>query len=777
MPFSLLNATPAGQSILQQNLQTAVYIQNGGLRNGQQMSAAELIARRTSAFHDSTSSSNGNWELGALVSNGLGTAFQNAYYDAIVAGNPSTLPTAGSGSLYRVFSDITGDDQSSGQLASITKDYFGSGEGSQSVPFATGGSANAYGQYYLNQSSTPPAGSGNPRPWQVAGGSNPMTNITPFQGYQVTIPSQGNPFMIDSTEMYNYNPPNVANLPNPPTQANPTNTSFPSGHTTFGHTSSIAFAMMVPELYQKAILRGATYGESRVYMGAHFPIDTIGGRILALYGVTNWLKANMGDNYTDFSSAGGDLRDLLASGVGGAGAYTANISGETWSQDTLEDNRDFYAYLLTYDLDSIDPQMVEGSTNPDALPYTDAEILLSTRFPYLSSSQRADIITTTLNSVDGPLDNSSLYGGSYANWSRINLFSAGGGYGSIDSDTTVTMDASKANTNSLYARDTWNNDISGDAILTKTEVSNPSHSHTRLTLSGDNSFGGVIVNGGELALWGANTFSKSTSVGSGAALVVENGGSLHSAQGITVNSGGELRVAFSADNTVQTDATFTNEGKVYLYPSPLLSGGDTRTPISSSNPVVNTGEFLSFGGSYSGETFTVSNLTNIPATNSTMTISNEQLDGQRFGSDTSNDGSDDIRVSFLDSTTDTSPYSLSAMDQIELGQVTNIGGQIALAAFKLEGTISLEDIYLSFEVGDTFALNQLTLWYQPISSSDWEIWYSTVTSLDGDYFSFTPDMAGTYAVTAVPEPSTLTLVGVVGLAFVVLAVRRRLRST
>jgi acid phosphatase (class A) len=56
--------------------------------------------------------------------------------------------------------------------------------------------------------------------------------------------------------------------------------SYPSGHSTFGTVCAILLADMVPEKRAELFARGRDYGASRLVVGAHFPDDVEGGRIV-----------------------------------------------------------------------------------------------------------------------------------------------------------------------------------------------------------------------------------------------------------------------------------------------------------------------------------------------------------------------------------------------------------------------------------------------------------------------------------------------------------------
>ena len=66
--------------------------------------------------------------------------------------------------------------------------------------------------------------------------------------------------------------------------ANPDQFSFPSGHTAAAMAVAVAFAGEPFGLGPLALLLGVGIGLSRVYLGAHYPLDVAAGGILGVFG-------------------------------------------------------------------------------------------------------------------------------------------------------------------------------------------------------------------------------------------------------------------------------------------------------------------------------------------------------------------------------------------------------------------------------------------------------------------------------------------------------------
>lgn len=481
-PFNTL----LGSTALTTNLQTAISINN-----------ASTAAQRAQAVTDNTI----NTDTGILLADGLGTRMTQVFQSAINASAPAVATT---GTIVQAFRQLNGISQAD---SGFNKYWFANGttNGTTASTLANP-RPNIYDQAY----GVSPLGSkdqfGDSRPYQVSGS---------IQNYATSI---------------------TGGLTNNP--------AFPSGHTTYAYTQALMFAVMVPERYQQLLTRASEYGNSRIVLGAHYPLDVIGGRIIATYDVVQMLNNNpaylnqqisvfavgnvttSSDYATLFANATTDLRGLLTAGCGTSIANCSAASGADRFSSAAQNKAD-YTYRLTYGLQPT------GPTNLAPVVPTGAEVLLASRFPYLTAAQRRDVLASTELPSGAPLDNGS-------GWARLNLYAAADGYGAFASNVAVTMTGA----------DSWNNDIGG--------------------------IGGLALGGsGALTLSGANTYSGATTVNGG---ILSVNGSIVSP--VTVNAGGVLR----GTGTIGGTTTVASGGRLAPGNSPgtltftapvTLAGGST----------------------------------------------------------------------------------------------------------------------------------------------------------------------------------------------------------
>ena len=196
--------------------------------------------------------------------------------------------------------------------------------------------------------------------------------------------------------------------------------SFPSGHTTYGYTGALLMAILVPERYQQMVVRGAEYGNDRILIGAHYAMDVIGGRTLALYDMAHLLANDPAYVKQDFQAAIRTARtDMVASLSAACGKSVAEGAREdTGRFNNAAANEAFYDSTQTYGLAIVYP---ENANQIEELT-PEAGYLLTAAFPSLTLQQADRILTETEGPGGGFLDNGSAFGV----YSRLNLYAAAG---------------------------------------------------------------------------------------------------------------------------------------------------------------------------------------------------------------------------------------------------------------------------------------------------------------------------------------------------------------
>lgn len=288
---------------------------------------------------------------------------------------------------------------------------------------------------------------------------------------------------------------------------------FISGHTAEAVRDATTMAWLVPERFQEMISRGLELGENRILAGMHSPLDVIGGRMLALAVSAANLTAYASDAQAAYTQAHQTLQQLTGTS---AATFSAFAHSGTTATDRFADystNQAAFLRRMTFGFGAIE------STNAPPVVPKGAEILLQTRFPYLSADQRRVVLKTTeLPSGYPVMDDAE-------GWGRLNLFAAADGYGAFNGNVIVSMDASQGG---LNAADLWRNDVAGAGKLTL-------QGSGTLTLAGNNSYtGGTQVSGGTLAAASATAFGKGD---------------------VYVGSGGGVQIAANAPVTIATRYT------------------------------------------------------------------------------------------------------------------------------------------------------------------------------------------------------------------------------
>lgn len=460
-PFLNLNASAVGQTTLADNLAVAIGVNNLATPALQALSISDenllsAASNSLAAYPGGTrvvygtnygvaanlggvipngptiTSSNGMQITPSQSDGGLGTVLGAIYVqgvNAYAAGTTSVLPNTVAllTSAYSFTSPSLG----------VAKFYFANGtiNGSTAAVPPTG--------------LTLPTANGLPGPtssvYNIAYG---VSNSTPGQNPY----GDSRPFQVSPSNIVLYDP-SVANSASSNNLLS--NPAFPSGHTNYAFTDSYLLGMLVPQQFQSMLSRAAQYGNSRIVLGAHYPLDVIASRAWSAeqlaQGFTN--PAYIGNAATTgaainlpslFSAAQPELTSYLNAQLNtpqfaGCGATVAACAASSANANGLSPspaNASVYAYELTYGLPTLSFSQAPREQAPAGGP--DASILLATLY---GGSSSAALLIAPNGGIDGKLATrtinqiivntegqalSAFYGTSLSYWAQINLYAAAG---------------------------------------------------------------------------------------------------------------------------------------------------------------------------------------------------------------------------------------------------------------------------------------------------------------------------------------------------------------
>lgn len=413
--------------------------------------------------------------------------------------------------------------------AALTGKFDEKGNGAGSTTSALGQVVTLVNTLRGNNTSTNPPKTYflNPRPWRLNADVQVVQTGTESTGYFTSTLSDGTPNTAGTVTFFPDYQSDVVIVPEllAVRSTNPaTDGGYPSGHANASYLASFALAYAMPQRMSEILLNASDMGDARILAGMHTPLDVIGGRLQATALAAAILRLE--SNTT-----------LKADALDQAQTYFADeLAADTpVSQADWVAGKDLYTFRMTYGLDPV------GDTGLAPVVPVGAEALLESRFAYLDADQRREVLATTeIASGHAAADSEG--------WSRLNLYAASGGYGSFNSDVTVTMDAGKGGVN---AKDYWRNDISGAGGLTKlgtgTLVLTGSNTYAGLTTVG----GGALIVQGVLAsdvtvgagatLGGGGVFDGSVTIGAGATLAPGNSpGTITFNDGLTLEDGSAI---------------------------------------------------------------------------------------------------------------------------------------------------------------------------------------------------------------------------------------------
>ena len=398
-PVTVLVKSAGGNQALASN-----YVVTGGLQNGtiRQATLLPFADQQQQALRD-VFITGGNL---AELADGLGTTLGGAYLARAHYIDPNHFTSLSPA----VASVITLAVGTSGANSGSAKCFFANAttDGKKTVSAEamkilseTGGETDIFGKSYGLPAGSPGADSyGNSRPFQTE------PSIAPILGPDY--------FNVPANNLvYSRGP--LMNLVDSP--------SFPSGHTTYGYTGALLLAILVPERYQQMIVRGAEYGNDRILVGAHYAMDVIGGRTLALYDMAHLLAGDPAYGNQDFQAA---IRTARADMVAVLAASCGKSVAESACEDTgrfsnAAANEAFYDSTQTYGMAIVYPENANKIEDVGTLA-SEAGYLLTAAFPSLTLEQADRILTETEGPGGGFLDNGSAFGV----YSRLNLYAAAG---------------------------------------------------------------------------------------------------------------------------------------------------------------------------------------------------------------------------------------------------------------------------------------------------------------------------------------------------------------
>jgi PAP2 superfamily len=410
---TVLGKTPEGRAALAANYAITGGIQTGDVR---QSTLLPFSGQQQQSLRDAFVTASNL----AQLSDGLGTTLGAAYLarahcgdwthctnlsqpiaDLISYANATSANHSNAGKYFLANETTDGKTPVSAEAMAILK--------------ANGGDTDVFGKNY-----NLPAG---------APGADAYGNSRPFQTEPSTLPIVGPDYLNVPSNNTVYSRGPAMNLINSP--------SYPSGHTTYGYTGSLILAILVPDRYQEMIARGAEYGNSRILLGAHYAMDVLGGRTLALYDMAHLLandplytgRTYTGATYTavttiqDFQAAmkaaRADLKVALEAACGKTLAECAREDIGRLSNPAAD--AAFYASTQTYNLPVVYTSTAHAVEDVGKLD-KDAGYLLTAAFPSLTLEEADRILTETEGPGGGFLDDGSPFGV----YSRLDLYTAAG---------------------------------------------------------------------------------------------------------------------------------------------------------------------------------------------------------------------------------------------------------------------------------------------------------------------------------------------------------------
>jgi T5SS/PEP-CTERM-associated repeat protein len=287
-----------------------------------------------------------------------------------------------------------------------------------------------------------------------------------------------------------------------------------------------------------------------------------------------------------------------------------------------------------------------------------------------------------------------------------------------------------------------------------------------------NATGTAIVDGAG-SKWNAGYFTVGSA--GAAALHITGGGAVTATTYASINSKSLLAIDVGNGSLFKVEdgtGTLANSGAIRILAGAGAAAA-TYTPIAAI--VTGSGARQSVGGKWDTSTnqITVSAATNGSSGNDITGI-NLATTQRVLVSDSRGWA---VGASFLASS-NTIDFTATAISGSVLTDLQTLAAGESVRsgwAFSADNYVigSTTPVYLSLKVGSGWSLDDLDLWHYT-TADGWKTYSATDMTYDGTYVSFTATSFSGYAVTAVPEPSAIILVGM-GMTSLLAHLWRRLR--
>jgi len=404
-PMAALGNSVAGKATLASNFTLTADLQSGAAKQPLLLPFPE---QQQQALRD-TLTTGIAYELADGLGSKLGAAYQAAISPAYCKDLAFTQNLPAVSDLLRFANAISRGNVNAAKFFFANETFYGTRPVSleaQAILRVANGTTDVFGKAY----SLAPGGAH----FEV----NPFGNPRPFQTQPHFTAYSGKDFCGSETT-------NTDTLQ--PLAANP---AYPSNHAAYGYMESLLLGLMVPERYKQMVTRAAEFGNSRIVIGAHYPMDVVASRTLALYDLAQLLANKTGyvgverDNVKidDFPGALAAAREQLTAALEKAcGGKIADCAKQDQSRFAdPEKNKAFYESTQTYGLPVVFAKGAEGAAADVAKLAPEAGYLLTAAFPSLTLAQANAILTLTQGPGGGFLDNGSAFGV----YSRLDLYKA-----------------------------------------------------------------------------------------------------------------------------------------------------------------------------------------------------------------------------------------------------------------------------------------------------------------------------------------------------------------